>query len=224
VSDTGIGIPSEQAERIFESFVQGDASSSRRYGGTGLGLSIVHQLIAMMDSKIEFSSQVGVGSTFTFTLRVQISQEIVPEAALPAIELEQPHQEPPIKSQPQPNILVVEDNAINREMLTHIFANFGIQVAQVKDGESAVRAAQTHPYRLIMMDVKLPRMNGMDTTRLIRAIPEHASTPIIAMTASIMSDEKAQYLASGMNDVLSKPFSIQDLRNMLQRWYPESLV
>lgn len=224
VSDTGIGIPSEQAEQIFESFVQGDTSSSRRYGGTGVGLSIVSQLVAMMDSKIELSSQVGVGSTFTFSLRAKIAREIERAATTPPAGVAPPAQELPTKTNAHPNILVVEDNAINREMLIHIFANFGIQVAQVKDGESAVLAAQTHPFRLIMMDVKLPRMNGMDTTRLIRAIPEHASTPIIAMTASIMSDEKAQYLASGMNDVLSKPFSIRDLRNMLERWYPESLI
>ncbi|PJF26516.1 MAG: hypothetical protein CUN53_07545, partial [Phototrophicales bacterium] len=226
VSDTGIGIPGEQAEHIFESFVQGDASSSRRYGGTGLGLAIAHQLLRLMDSEIEISSQVGVGSTFTFSLRAKIAEvnQQQPPSPAPDAAQRQRRQEMSPSSDAQPNILVVEDNAINREMLTHIFANFGIQVAQAKDGESAVIAAQTQPFRLIMMDVNLPRMNGIDTTRLIRTIPEHASTPIIAMTASIMSDEKAQYLASGMNDVLSKPFSIQDIRNMLLRWYPESLI
>ncbi len=225
VSDTGIGIPKEQAERIFENLVQGDTSSSRRYGGAGLGLSIVRQLVALMDSEIKFSSQVGVGSTFKFSLRAKIADEISHEPVHPPARIEQSDLEPSAlpPSDTQPSVLVVEDNAINREMLIHIFAAFGIQVAQAKDGESAVLAAQTHPFRLIMMDVKLPRMNGMDTTRLIRTIPQHAATPIIAMTASIMSDEKAQYLASGMNDVLSKPFSIADLRNMLQRWYPESL-
>lgn len=226
VSDTGIGIPSEQAEHIFESFVQGDASSSRRYGGTGLGLAIVRQLIRLMDSEIEISSQVGVGSTFTFSLRAKIAEvnHQQPPSPAPDAAQRQRRQEMSPSSDAQPNILIVEDNAINREMLTHIFANFGIQIAQVKDGESAVIAAQAHPFKLIIMDVNLPRMNGIDTSRLIRTIPNHANTPIIAMTAAIMSDEKDHYLANGMSDVLSKPFSIADLKTILKRWLPDSVT
>jgi signal transduction histidine kinase/ActR/RegA family two-component response regulator len=226
VSDTGIGIPSEQAEHIFESFVQGDASSSRRYGGTGLGLAIVRQLIRLMDSEIEISSQVGVGSTFTFSLRAKIAEvnQQQPPSPAPDAAQRQRRQEMSPSSDAQPNILIVEDNAINREMLTHIFANFGIQIAQVKDGESAVLAAQSHKFKLIMMDVNLPRMNGIDTTRLIRTLPDHANTPIIAMTAAIMSDEKDRYLANGMSDVLNKPFSVSQLHSILKRWLPDSVT
>jgi len=227
VSDTGIGIPSDQADRIFESFVQGDASSSRRYGGTGLGLAIARQLVRLMDSEIELSSQVGVGSTFTFSLRAKIAadaEQLPPSRSLFPADVERRSQEMPSRSGSQPSILVVEDNASNREMLKHIFANFGIQVAQANDGESAVAAARENPYRLIIMDINLPRISGMEAARLIRRIPHHANTPIVAMTASVMSDEKNRYLADGMNDVLKKPFSIPELRTIIQRWTPESLA
>lgn len=216
VSDTGIGIPKNQIEGIFEGFVQGDPSSTRRYGGTGLGLAIARQSIRLMGGEIAIESEVGKGSTFTFTLLMQKGTMDAPPLAPPTYKLGAPN-----PSRGETHILIVEDNPINRELLVRMFQGMQVKTQEAADGILAVKAAQNQPFDLIVMDVRLPLMDGIETTHQIRALPLNAQTPIVAVTASIMPEEQARYLREGMNDILCKPFSIDELRAMLARWLPQ---
>jgi signal transduction histidine kinase/ActR/RegA family two-component response regulator len=229
VSDTGIGISAEQMDRIFESFVQGDSSTTRRYGGTGLGLAIARQLIRLMQGEIEVKSSIGTGSTFAF--EVALPTQPPPQTAQTPnkngntdrlqFALPSPDRAPAPRARKSDHrwILLVEDNAINRQFMAGVLTTLDVMVDEAPNGETALACSAQRTYDLILMDVHMPLMDGMETTRRIRESQHpNTDTPILAVTASVMANERKRYLAAGMNGVLSKPFTMEELRTAVNRW------
>ncbi|MEP7288720.1 MAG: ATP-binding protein [Chloroflexota bacterium] len=225
VSDTGIGIKAEQLGHIFESFVQADGSTTRRYGGTGLGLAISRQLVQLMGGEIDVQSTVEVGSTFGFTLTLPIA-EISPNAAtLTAAANGHAALEDAVakaKRLPSPNpvrLLIADDNSANQQLVMRMLEADGIECDVANDGEAALQLLEHNTYQMILMDIHMPLLDGLATTRRIRALPGSVSTiPVIALTASVLEVEKKTYLDAGMNGLLSKPFSMDELRTCVYHW------
>jgi signal transduction histidine kinase/ActR/RegA family two-component response regulator len=225
VSDTGIGIPAEQQDQIFDEFNQGDISTARRHGGTGLGLAIAQRLVKLMGGNLQVHSQVGQGSTFEFTLELEtVSPPIAANSVLP-------HQIMPTTAAALPSldgtrrVLVVEDHPVNQILARTALQRLGCEVDIASGGKDGVQAAISRPYDLVLMDCQMPDVDGYEATRQIRlwesaqgASAQRARMPIVALTAHAMPGDREKCTASGMDDYLSKPFSGQDLLEVLQRW------
>ncbi len=231
VEDTGIGIEPEALERIFQPFAQADGSTTRCYGGSGLGLSITRQLVELMGGEVGGDSRLGLGSRFwcVVSLRRGVGApvlETTPEVSRGAAG------ERSLETLASARILLVEDNAVNREVLQAMLATLGGKAMIARDGVEAVAAAAEERFDLILMDCQMPRMDGFEATRRIRALetraragegdavgPEGTSrVPIVALTASAMSGDADRCLAAGMDDYLSKPFTKRQLVDLLRRW------
>ncbi len=210
VIDTGIGIAPEHRENIFDRFSQADAAVSRRFGGTGLGLAISRRIIERMDGRIGVDSVEGQGSTFWFEVRG-------PLAELPTQETQETS---PLAADADVRLLLVEDNAVNRELICAMLEPFGVAVETANDGVAGVEAMRQGQYDLVLMDVQMPVMDGLTATREIRALEgaRGASTPIIAMTANVLPEQVANCLAAGMDDHLGKPISPGKLLEAVARW------
>jgi PAS domain S-box-containing protein len=211
VKDTGIGIPADRLERLFQSFSQVDPSTNRRYGGTGLGLAISKRLVEMMGGEIHVESIPGESTTFAFTLLAKVPERVetthLAGCAAPA----------------GMRILVAEDNKINQAVIYHMLRNMGHQVDIVDNGDAAVRQVQNQDYDLVLMDVQMPGVDGLEATRQIRSLASPCSqAPIAALTASATTEDRRQCLESGMNDYISKPLHPNSLRELLHRWRPEA--
>ena len=194
VIDTGVGIAVEAQSRLFERFQQADASTTRRFGGSGLGLAITRRLAEMMGGAVDFSSHEGVGSTFLLTIAAPPAQALVADDAMADNLLQ------------GLRILVVEDNATNRLVARRILEQLGAEVETADDGLDGVAAARHRAFDLILMDVQMPGIDGLEAARQIRALPGAAArTPIIALTANVMSHQRTAYLAAGMDGVAAKP-------------------
>jgi signal transduction histidine kinase/CheY-like chemotaxis protein/HPt (histidine-containing phosphotransfer) domain-containing protein len=216
VIDTGPGIAPEVQERLFTRFTQADSSISRRFGGTGLGLAICKELCELMGGKIGVESALGRGSTFWFTLRCA---RAAPAAQAAASASAAPSSEAPRALE----ILVAEDNEINRMLVSALLARLGHRIELVGDGAAAVAAVARRTWDLVLMDVQMPKMDGVAATRAIRALPPPANAvPIIALTANALSEHRAEYLAAGMNDYLTKPTQPDALEATLARWAPQA--
>ncbi len=209
VSDSGIGVSPEKQGLIFEAFTQADSSTTREYGGTGLGLTICAQLVALMGGRIWLESEAGKGSTFHFTAAFKAATEL--PASVPT---ELPGTEQTMISQ---RVLVVDDNAINRSVAAGILEKQGHAVTFAIDGRQAVVAAKRERFDLILMDVQMPGMNGFVATAQIREAEAGRDfrTPIVAMTAHAGPDDRAQCLAAGMDEYVSKPISQEKLRAII---------
>ncbi len=196
VHDTGVGIPVEAQGQLFERFHQADASTTRRFGGSGLGLSIARTLARLMGGDVSFSSVPGEGSVFRL--------EIAAEPAIPAtaaIDDDSPLLE-------GLRVLVVEDNATNRTIVVKLLDSLGARVSTAADGLAGVQAATIGHFDLILMDIQMPGIDGMEAARRIRALGGHAAaTPIIALTANVLAHQRQLYLAGGMDGVVGKPIS-----------------
>jgi PAS domain S-box-containing protein len=207
VSDTGIGIAPETCERLFQRFVQADASMTRRYGGTGLGLAISRQIADLMGGEVGVESEPGKGSRFWLDVPAAIAEEAVDEAGPSASEAGRPLR-----------LLVAEDNDTNQRVIAALLTSFGHSFTIVPDGAQAVAAASSSDFDAILMDVQMPVMDGPTATRHIRALGGRASMlPIIALTANAMPGQRAEYLAAGMTDYLSKPVDVAALYEALVR-------
>lgn len=212
VEDTGIGIPADKIGLLFTAFQQADNSMTREYGGTGLGLAVTRRLAEMMGGSAGAESELGVGSTFWFTalLRKSVAKQI---AALP-----------PVLSSPSAvdlsnrRILVAEDEPINQEILLEILAELNLTVEVANDGLEALELAKKSRYDLILMDMQMPKMDGVLTTAAIRQLAGQAATPIIATTANAFAEDRARCLAAGMNDFIAKPIDPAELIAMIRRW------
>ncbi len=209
IIDTGIGIPSEKLETVFESFSQGSTEINRKYGGTGLGLTIVKKLLKILGSEIYLKSNVGEGSCFSFelTLTANHDQIIVEEKKEIFFDISK------IKGK---NILIVEDNKINQMITRRMLENRDILCEVIDNGEDAIEALKNNNYDLVLMDVHLPGINGTIATQEIRKFD--TSTPIIAMTAISLNENREMLLSFGMDDVITKPFIPQDFYNMLYKF------
>jgi PAS domain S-box-containing protein len=214
VSDTGPGIPAGMLGRIFDPFDQLDPSNTRRHGGSGLGLAICRDLAELMDGEITVSSVVGVGSTFVLKLPLRRADaepaRAVQEALAP---LPSPAGDRPLR------ILAAEDNPMNQLVLTTLLGAAGLEPVLVSNGEEAVKAFEDQPWDLILMDVQMPVMDGLDAARAIRAAERaagRAPTPIIALTANAMQHQLDEYRACGMTATVSKPVEIRALLATIQ--------
>jgi signal transduction histidine kinase/CheY-like chemotaxis protein/predicted hydrocarbon binding protein/HPt (histidine-containing phosphotransfer) domain-containing protein len=211
VKDTGIGIPDEKMENIFERFMQGDTNITRKYGGTGLGLAITKQLIELLGGAINLRKNDESGVEFYFTLPYQkiFQEKITPKSK----ELLQP-----FKFDAQKKVLIVEDNLMNQKLATIILQNNGFENIDIaENGVKAIDILKEKEFDLILMDIQMPIMDGYRATSFIRD-ELHISTPIIAMTAHALAGEKEKCIQIGMNDYLSKPFKENDLLEKISRW------
>jgi PAS domain S-box-containing protein len=198
VTDTGIGMDRLQLDRLFRKFTQGDSSMARRFGGTGLGLAICRQLADLMGGTIAVQSRPGEGSRFTLELPLLSAGDRPRSAAVPA-----PEERMAVSDA---SLLLVEDNAINQALAKAFLARSGYRLDAVGSGAEALAAVQDGNYDLILMDVQMPEMDGIEATRRIRALEgEKSRTPIVAMTANAMLGDRERFLAAGMNDYVSKP-------------------
>jgi PAS domain S-box-containing protein len=196
IEDTGVGIPMEAQAGLFQRFHQADASTTRQFGGSGLGLAITSRLAEMMGGEVAFASTPGRGSTFRLSVKAPATQARAPAAAPRADVLQ------------GLRILVVEDNATNRMIAVRLLESLGADAATASDGVSGVEAAAAGGYDIILMDIQMPGIDGLEAARRIRALPGLvAATPIVALTANAMSHQRRSYLAAGMDGVVSKPIS-----------------
>jgi signal transduction histidine kinase/ligand-binding sensor domain-containing protein/CheY-like chemotaxis protein len=212
VRDTGIGIPDEKIGILFKSFSQVDSSTTRKYGGTGLGLAISEKLVSLMGGKISVQSRLGEGTIFTFTIRtrpgvyspapVKVAQRLMDKEFAGAFPF---------------RILVAEDNLINRQLILHILGNLGYAPDCVENGGQAVEAAGRKSYDLILMDVQMPEMDGLEATRIIRG-RDSRQPVIIALTANAMRGDREECLQAGMDDYISKPVRLDELMQLLEKW------
>ena len=210
VSDTGPGIPSEKVERLFKRFSQGDSSVSRTHGGTGLGLAICRGLTELMGGKIGVESKPSAGSAFWFELPVHRAETNAVKAS-----------DETGATRLSARVLLVDDHPMNRELGATVLALLGCEVILAENGEEGVKLAASSGCDLVLMDVHMPCMDGLEATRAIRALGgDCAKLPIIAMSADVMPEMEAACLKAGMNAAVGKPIQIQALHDVLSRWLP----
>jgi CheY-like chemotaxis protein len=211
VADTGIGIAKEQIDRVFEAFTQADASTTRKYGGTGLGLAISARLSQLMGGGIALHSDPGKGSTFTLKLLLEHSQR---RSMAPSMSLPREH------ATFQGRVLVVEDNEDNQSITQSLLERLGCEVDLVSDGQLALDRLAEQSYDLVFMDCHMPTLNGYDATRALRRREEGGGvrTTIVALTASVLPEERSRCIEVGMDDYIAKPFTRRDLEEVLARY------
>ena len=214
VQDTGIGISAEGQRLLFQPFEQVDASLARRYGGTGLGLAIAQRLVNLMGGEIDVASSPGVGSTFSFTLRFNAGAPASRLRSTPDVE---PAEVALRRLHAGALILLADDNADNRELATELLISAGLQVDVAVDGEQAIALTREKDYAAVLMDVRLPRLDGLEATRRIRSAPSRNRLPILAMTAHAYPEDRSKCLKAGMNDYLAKPIESGKLYEALLR-------
>lgn len=217
VKDSGIGMTEAVRAGLFRRFTQGDGSSTRKYGGTGLGLAICHQMVTLMGGEIQVESTPGQGATFWFTVPLEVVEEAPAETAAPVVEANPASRR---------RILVVEDNAVNLLVAENILESLGCTVIGAGDGRQGVEAWERGGIDLVFMDCQMPVMDGFEATAYIRdrerARPAAGHIPIVAMTANAMPQDRARCIDAGMDDYLSKPYNLDQLRTMLDRWLPST--
>ena len=220
VEDTGIGIDADTLARLFNTFEQADNSSTRHFGGTGLGLAITRRLAGLMGGEAGAHSQPGQGSTFWFTVRLPLATARsdgpapAPDDGSGWSEVERRLR----LERPGRRVLLAEDDPINREVATELLELAGQVVDVAVDGEQAVQMAASAHYDLVLMDMQMPRLDGLAAARRIRALPEGASLPIVALTANAFADDRNRCLQAGMNDFIAKPLDMAELYGVLLRW------
>ena len=219
VADTGIGIASEQIDTLFKRFAQADGSITRRYGGTGLGLAISKRLVEAMEGRIEVWSELRRGSTFEVKLSLPLAEraevETLAAAAAPAA--------PAVGPLPGVRVLVAEDVPVNQELVRLMLSPLGCEVTVVSDGEAAVDAVAAGEFDVILMDMQMPVLDGLEATRMIRRLGGRAArTPIVALTANVLPEQIERCSRAGMNDHVAKPFVTEGLQSAVLKWADRS--
>ena len=222
VHDTGIGLTRAQSDALFRAFVQSDASTTRKFGGTGLGLAISRGLAEQMGGAVGVESTPGQGSTFWFTVRV-MRCGIAPAALRAAERQREETSALALAGVAGSRILLVDDNALNQEVARELLAELALTVTVADHGQAALdilQAAGPEGFDLVLMDMQMPVLDGLEVTRRLRAEARFAALPIIAMTANAMTADRERCLAAGMNDHLAKPIEPRRLRAVLAQWLP----
>ncbi|RZL31925.1 MAG: response regulator, partial [Rubrivivax sp.] len=213
VQDTGIGVPRDLQTRLFRPFAQADDSTTRRFGGTGLGLSICRELAARMDGSVGVDSDGATGSTFWANLALPTSLTVDDTATRRRIPIAQLC---PLAGQ---RLLVAEDNPVNRLIIGALLQRLGAEVIEAEDGEQAVAIARAEGHRLdgVLMDLHMPKVDGLEATALLRGDPATARLPIHAFTAAVLDQERQAALAAGMNGFIAKPVDEAEVIRVLGR-------
>ena len=229
VTDSGIGISEEQQARLFTPFQQADSSTSRKFGGTGLGLAISKQIIEMMGGSIEIRSELGKGTTFSFTVQIAYDNNN------PAAADDSGKKQSPVLAFPGRRILLAEDVEINREIVLSLLEPMKLEIDCAENGAEALRLFKDNPdrYDMILMDMQMPEMDGLEATRKIRAFEAdikrnagsfynakiHKPVPIIAMTANVFREDIEKCRIAGMNDHIGKPLNMDSVLEKLQGYF-----
>jgi len=217
VSDTGTGIASADHERLFAAFEQADVSTTRRYGGTGLGLAISRRLVELMGGQIGVNSKPGAGSTFWFTVWFDVLASDCADCTS-SVEWNSGAEQILSRKYGGTPVLVVEDNLINQEIVCGLLQEIGFAPECAENGQIAVELARSRPYALILMDMLMPVMDGIDATRILRRMPALERVPILALTASAFDQDRERCLAAGMDDHVGKPIDPDPFFATLLRW------
>jgi len=209
VADTGVGMSPETLAKLFGAYVQADAATTRQFGGTGLGLNITRRLAGMMGGDVTVESQKGVGSTFTLSFRCGSLAAEAPQA-------EAEEAAAPFDLQGR-RVLLVDDHPVNRKVVGVMLAPFGCVVVEAEHGQAALDRLETESFDVVLMDVNMPVMGGLEATRRIRARPDWAGLPIIALTADVMDDQVQACREAGMDDFVVKPVDMAALVSAVTR-------
>ncbi len=230
IRDTGIGIPSDKLDSLFKPFSQLDASHSSKYGGTGLGLMICKEFVTMMGGKIAVDSEVDVGSTFTFTLKLTSKQPevVLQENPQPKDKFDfknyetekiTPYDDDLIEKRRKHKILIAEDNVVNQKILLRMLTELGYKADAANNGKQAVEKYQNGEYNAILMDIQMPEMDGFTATKVIRGLEKPGySIPIIAITAHALKGDRETCMQAGMSDYVTKPIQVKQLATVLDSW------
>lgn len=218
VKDTGIGMTEEQKNKLFQPFQQADTSTTRKYGGTGLGLVISKQLAVLMDGEVGVQSELGKGSTFWFNAKLVVNS-LVEENK----ELRNTAEEKPNVMQGK-RILLVEDNELNQQVAMEILQDRGLAIDIAENGKAAINKINEKPYDIILMDMQMPVMDGVEAAKKIRGNPKYELIPIIAMTANAMATDRERCLKAGMNDHITKPIDPEKLFDIIFKWLPDKNI
>jgi CheY-like chemotaxis protein len=220
VRDTGIGLADEQRVRLFCAYEQADNSIARRYGGTGLGLAITQKIAKLMDGEVGVDSEPGKGSTFWLTARLGKEEKsqlgMAPNPVQDAgATLLRGHRDT--------RVLVAEDEPINREVMFEILKDVGLEPDFAEDGEQALNMVAQYDYSLILMDMQMPVMDGLEATRRIRQRNGDSAIPIIALTANVFPEDKARCIDAGMNDFITKPIDPDEIYERVLYWLQKTM-
>jgi CheY-like chemotaxis protein len=216
VIDTGIGISEDNLKNIYEPFHQIDNSNTRKYDGVGLGISICQNILRNMGSHLKMRSQLHVGTDASFQLRLEVqsnSETIIQPVVLSSLDDDQEA----LKAIPNKRILVAEDNSINLDVIRHYLEFLSIGFTLVTNGDQCIEELQRNQYDLVLMDIQMPILDGIQATQKIRQLDQIKSIPIIGLSAGVRENEREICFQSGMNDFLGKPFEIEDLAKILRK-------